>query len=116
MSKSSNTDGFITSKPRDKKAEQARIEYARAIATELRLVVCKECSEFHGKAIEGLELILVNCLCDGIVCTSCRAVRIHRPISNYFSMKYLKILHVAYFVTVCRGCAKRRKMGLFFDR
>ena len=114
MSKRSNTEGFLVADRRDKAQRRAMEAYSHDYAKSLKLELCAVCGEYRGAAIEDGQIVAVTCLCDGAICTSCKLARIHRPISNYFSIRYGKILHVAYFVTQCRRSRGTHNLGIYF--
>jgi hypothetical protein len=106
MSNRSNVEGFLVANQHSIAKRKAIELTSHSCAKQLKLEVCGSCKGYRGAAIEDGQIIAVACLCDGIDCRSCYAVRIHRPVSNYFSIRYGKILHVAYFVTQCRRCRR----------
>ena len=76
---------------------------------------CGQCGEYKGRGIvpsyryDLLEIVLVRCLCEGIVCHHCRKNAIHRPISNYYVEATGPVLHVPYFgcISPCQECWER---------
>ena len=84
------------------------------------LTRCPVCSEYRGSTLarhlnwnatpyEPDEVILVRCICDGILCRRC-GKKMHRPISNYYDEEANKIWHVPYFMGMfpCRECLSSR--------
>ncbi|HZQ66262.1 MAG TPA: hypothetical protein VFA66_13660 [Gaiellaceae bacterium] len=76
---------------------------------------CPCCREFKGRGIvpgwryDLLEIVPVTCLCEGILCRYCDAGKIHRPLSNYFSERDGKVIHVSSFgwAKACQACWQR---------
>jgi hypothetical protein len=52
------------------------------------LVRCDVCGELKGEALiprhEDEGLLLIQCMCEGVVCGHCGQTRRHRPISTYW--------------------------------
>lgn len=75
------------------------------------LVRCEQCGELKGRGItpdRWHEVVIVSCLCDGIVCSSCGESRLHRPISNYYDEANGEVIHVPYFgfMAHCQACRR----------
>jgi hypothetical protein len=75
---------------------------------------CPQCDELRGEGLvhdpqSGVtEPWRFTCLCGGIVCRTCRAAAIHRPISEYWD-DGRGPLHVPWFgfLIPCRECRPR---------
>ena len=82
---------------------------------------CEACGEYKGEATEkdlspldklgyetkgGAGYLEVSCLCDGILCPTCKKNKIHRPISNSYDEEGSDIVHHSYmsWVTACGEC------------
>ena len=88
------------------------------------LCKCRKCGEYNG-AIKKKELnwvnppneeeaekyITVSCLCNGILCPSCKTNKIHRPISNSYDPESNTIAHWFYLSgqRPCDECRKREE-------
>lgn len=56
------------------------------------------------------KIIVVSCLCDGIVCPQCKKGRMHRPISNRYDPESNRVWHYPhlYYLRGCDACAAER--------
>jgi hypothetical protein len=70
---------------------------------------CGQCNELRGLARTENGFVPVSCLCEGIVCRSCRQRAIRRPISNYIDEQTGQIWHVPWFgyLIPCPECRKK---------
>jgi hypothetical protein len=62
------------------------------------LTRCLGCGELRGGSC--------LCLCEGLICASCRESRIHRPVSAYYDEETGQVINVPHFAAlkVCRVC------------
>lgn len=76
-------------------------------ATQRGLTKCEVCGEYKGQAIFGSKKIGIKCICEGILCTSCGATKIRRPISNIYDEATDTFWHAPFFLRTCPACRKR---------
>jgi hypothetical protein len=86
---------------------------------------CEVCDEYKGSVMEkdlnwegfsdkenrerSERYLTVSCLCDGILCGTCKQNKIHRPTSNSYYEENNCIEHSPYFVGMmpCGECRKK---------
>ena len=87
---------------------------------------CKICGEYKGEVkakylnwfdssdIDPNEVIIISCLCDGIICPKCHITKMHRPISNKYNEETNSMSHIPWFMGQA-GCGKCRKSKLLIS-
>jgi hypothetical protein len=77
-----------------------------------RLTRCETCGELKGELLDSEDededdpVWIMECLCDGVVCTNCGKGRMHRPLSNFYDEEAGHPWHVPAFAHLkpCGRC------------
>jgi ribosomal protein S14 len=84
-----------------KEAWEAFVHYR---ATKRGLKKCKVCGEYKGFITKKGEIIGATCICDGILCTTCKVTKMRRPVSNVYYEDTDEFWHTPWFLHTCSKC------------